>query len=111
MILPLMKWRSRYRQMSFEPYGIGIEKTTAIQLGIVPVHYYRKKEYPKDKPPWQLQSQGMKTDWKQEAEYRYPGDFNLSDIEPKKVAYFCHTRDEADFIEKSFGIRSYAFAG
>lgn len=111
MILPLMKWRSRYRQMSFEPYGIGIEKTTASQLGIVPVHYYRKKEYPKDKPPWQLQSQGMKTDWKQEAEYRYPGDFNLSDIEPQKVAFFCHTRDEADFIEKSFGIRSYAFAG
>jgi hypothetical protein len=107
-ILPLMKWRSRYRRMSFEPYGIGIEKTTAQQLGIVPVLYYRKGEYPKNIPLWQLQSRGVKTDWKQEAEYRYPGDFNLSGITKNKIACFCHTRDEAEVVEKSFGIKTYA---
>jgi hypothetical protein len=109
-ILPLMKWRSRYRRMSFEPYGIGIEKTTARQLGIVPVRYYRKGEYPENMPFWQLQSRGVKTDWKQEAEYRYPGDFNLSDTDCSKIVCFCHTRDEADVTEKSFGIKTYAFA-
>jgi hypothetical protein len=109
-ILPLMKWRSRYRRMSFEPYGIGIEKTTAMQLGIVPVQYYRKGEYPQNTPPWQLQSRGVKTDWKQEEEYRYPGNFNLSGIARNKVACFCHTRDEAETIEKSLGIKTYAFA-
>lgn len=109
-ILPLMKWRSRYRRMSFEPYGIGIEKTTARQLGIVPVQYYRKGEYPENMPFWQLQSRGVKTDWKQEAEYRYPGDFSLSDIDRSKVVCFCHTRYEANVIERSFGIKTYAFA-
>jgi len=109
-ILPLMKWRSRYRLMSFEPYGIGIEKTNARRLGIVPVQYYRKGAYPKNIPPWQLQSRGVKTDWKQEVEYRYPGDFILSGIARNKVAYFCHTRNEAEFIEKSFGIKTYAFS-
>jgi hypothetical protein len=108
-ILPLMKWRPRYRQMSFEPYGVGIEKTTAKQLGIVPVQYYRKGEYPENTPFWHLQSRGVKTDWKQEAEYRYPGDFNLSDIDRNKVACFCHTRAEAEAIEKSFGLKTYAF--
>lgn len=108
-IIPLMKWRSRYRRMSFEPYGIGIEKATAGQLAIVPVHYYRKGEYPENEEPWKLQSRGMKTDWKQEAEYRYPGDLHLSDIDRDRLACFCHTRDEAQAIEKRFGIRTYAF--
>jgi hypothetical protein len=108
-ILPLMKWRSRYCRMAFEPYGIGIEKTTAMQLGIVPVKYYRKGEYPKDTIPWQLQSMGMKTDWQQEMEYRYPGDFSLWDINHDKILCFCHTRDEAEIIEKLFGIKTYSF--
>ena len=109
-ILSLMKWRRRYRQMSFEPYGIGIEKTAAYQLGIVPVYYYHKKEYPKNKPPWQLQSGGVKADWKQESEFRYPGDFDLSAIAADKMVCFCHTPNEADLIGKSFGIKTYAFA-
>lgn len=108
-ILPLMKWRSRYLRMSFEPYGIGIEKTTARQLGIVPVRYYRKGAYPENTPPWQLQSRGIKTDWKQEGEYRYSGDFHLSGIARNKVACFCHTRNEAEIIEKSSGIKTYTF--
>jgi hypothetical protein len=108
-ILPLMKWRSRYCQMTFEPYGIGIEKTTARQLGIVQVEYYRKGEYTKNTIPWQLQSMGVKTDWQQEVEYRYPGDFSLSGIDRNKILCFCHTRDEAEMFEKLFGIRTYSF--
>jgi hypothetical protein len=108
-ILPLMKWRSRYCRMAFEPYGIGIEKTTAMQLGIVPVKYYRKGEYPKNAISWKLQSMGMKTDWQQEMEYRYPGDFSLWDIDHNNILCFCHTRDEAEMIEKLFGIKTHSF--
>jgi hypothetical protein len=106
-MLPLMRWRSRFRRMSFEPYGIGIEKMTARQLGIVPVRYYQKGEYPRNKPLWQLQSRGFKTDWKQEMEYRYLGDFNLPGISRTKIVCFCHTRHEADIIEKSSGLKAY----
>lgn len=108
-MIPLMKWRSRYRQMAFEPYGIGIEKDEAKRLGILPVHYYRKGEYVKNQKPWRLQSAGMRTNWERELEYRYPGDLHLSDTELNKIVCFCHTQDEAAVIEKKFGIKTYAF--
>ena len=41
--IPLMKWRSRYRQMSFEPYGIGFERGWALSHGIRPVRYLDAK--------------------------------------------------------------------
>ncbi len=38
-VVPLMKWRARYAEMSFEPYGIGIREDLAAELGILPVKY------------------------------------------------------------------------
>ena len=72
-ILPLMKWRARYRIMSFEPYGIGVERNLAKRMGIEPVRYYEKGPIPRDIAPWLSQSAGKKTDWKREEEYRHKG--------------------------------------
>ncbi|MBD3344235.1 MAG: hypothetical protein GF401_04145 [Chitinivibrionales bacterium] len=111
--LPLIKWRSRYRMMSFEPYGIGIEKEYALTMGILPVVYYSgKPTLPVDKENhYLLQSRGKITDWRQEREFRYKGDFHLGNIPREKPACFCCFSDEAQRIEKKWGIRAYGFLG
>ncbi len=105
----LMRWRSRYRQMTFEPYGIGIEKEEAERLGILPVRYYHKGEPVNNEYRWRLQSAGTRTNWKNEMEYRFPGDFYLPDIDCRKMICFCRTKKEACAVEKKFGIKTYAF--
>jgi len=111
-MVPLFKWRSRYKQMSFEPYGIGIEKNFALSLNILPVAYYDKnKPHANDKniPVWLTQSQGTKTNWKNEHEYRHWGDFQLTKIPANKMCLFCRTETEAKQITKEYGIRTISF--
>ena len=36
-VIPLMRWRARFGEMSFEPYGIGIRREVAKLIGIRPV--------------------------------------------------------------------------
>ena len=33
-VMPLMRWRARYGEMSFEPYGIGIDRRIGCEIGI-----------------------------------------------------------------------------
>jgi len=68
-VIPLMKWRARYRQMSFEPYGIGIKREYGLKLEIKPVHYYSRKDgLAESNPIWLTQSIGRITDWRHEKE-------------------------------------------
>ncbi|MBD3322592.1 MAG: hypothetical protein GF350_15935 [Chitinivibrionales bacterium] len=110
-IIPLMRWRARYRMMSFEPYGIGIKKEHALKLGIKPVIYYSRKNVPsvEKENHYLLQSRGEITDWRQEREYRFKGDFGLHAISKKYLACFCYTASEARAIEKDFGVQAYGF--
>lgn len=105
----LMKWRSRYRIMSFEPYGVGIERKIAETLGILPVRYHPPGAIPSDAPSWLLQSEGLKTDWKKEEEYRYPADFDLSLLDRGAIVCFCRRHEEAEQIRERFGIASFHF--
>lgn len=96
----LMKWRSRYLEMSFEPYGIGIEKQYALNAGIKKVVYIegrKKKTAPEDQ--WLYQSRGKTADWQPEREYRYKGDFSLSSIPKEKLIILCTRRDEAKCLQ------------
>lgn len=103
-VVPLMKWRARYAEMSFEPYGIGIEKTLAEKMGILPVQYYDKmKPTVYSTMPWLCQSQGKRTDWRQEAEYRHLGDARLQ-IPREKMMLFCKTEVEAQDLSRLFGV-------
>jgi len=108
--ISLMKWRARYREMSFEPYGIAIEKDWGIKNGITEVKYYdpslKQKPIPEEK--WHSQSIGKKTDWQQEHEYRYKNDFNLAIVPNDKLIAICYKPDEIKEIESDFGIQAIA---
>ena len=99
-----MRWRSRYSQMSFEPYGLGIRKQLAFQLGVMPVRYYDRKSepLPGDVPIWLTQSIGEKSDWRQEREYRHLRDFQLDEIPDDDLILFCHAREDAASLEAKF---------
>jgi hypothetical protein len=104
----LMHWRARYCQMSFEPYGIGIEKTYALSAGIQKVQYYQPGYKPKGVSPWRCQSIGKRSDWRLEDEYRHLGDLDLLRIPNDKKVSFCYRYHEAQKIQNQFGIRGIA---
>jgi hypothetical protein len=102
----LMYWRARYCQMSFEPYGIGIEKNDAESIGIQAVRYYKPRFKPKNVDSWLCQSIGKKSNWRLENEYRFLGDLDLIHIPNEKMICFCYSKNEAKKIQNRFGIRS-----
>ncbi len=112
-VLPLMRWRSRYRQMSFEPYGVGIRRAVAERCGVLPVRYFNKGKISAlaDCPEWLTQSVGEKSDWRQEQEYRHLGDFTFPEIPGDDLVLFCHTRKEASQLEGEFKLRAIPFVG
>ncbi len=85
--IDLMKWRARYNEMSFEPYGIAIRKNVAIKIGIKKVIYGDSKEFNSlhetDKP--YFQSIGTKGFWVPEKEWRHIGEIDLSKIKPEDL--------------------------
>jgi hypothetical protein len=109
----LMRWRARYREMSFEPYGIGIEREFALRHGIKPVMYYEKEcpLSPQGCDFWLTQSRGMKTDWRNEDEYRFRGDFSLAHVSHDKIVCFCFETKQARTIKRQYGIKAIAFCG
>ncbi len=110
-IIKLMKWRARYRQMSFEPYGIGIEKKEALSIGISEVQYYNSKPHKKtlNTPDWLSQSMGKITDWRNEEEFRYKGDLILTNVPVGKLIAVCFNKNEAIELENKTGIKTVWF--
>lgn len=108
-MLPLMRWRARYKQMYFEPYGIGIDAETGTRCGICPVHYYRGQKAPTDIDSWLLQSVGSKGDWFREKEFRFLGHFNLRRVSWDQLICFCRTQAEAAHIQHKFQIKAIGF--
>jgi hypothetical protein len=109
-VAPLMRWRARFGEMSFEPYGIGIKVDAALRAATQPVRYYdRKIKGEVSGQPWLWQSTGTRTDWRQEREYRHPGDFDLDKLLPSDLLVFCLTSDEAAEITANFGLRAVSF--
>jgi len=107
---PLFRWRARYREMSFEPYGLGIERDTAAGLGIRPVRYAGSDITVRPYADrWLKQSQGVKSDWRLEEEYRHRGDLNITSVPKEKLILFCRTSDEAERIEEITEITTIPF--
>jgi len=100
-VIPLMKWRARYRQMTFEPYGIGLSRRVAETSGIRPVKYVDISDQAEDSDErWLRQTKGRVTDWRQEEEYRCRGDFSLGAVSPDEILLFCKTPQEAAILRQ-----------
>ncbi len=100
--IDLMKWRARYREMSFEPYGIAIRKKIADKIGIKKVIYGDSKKFNNlndiDKP--YFQSVGTKGYWAPEKEWRHIGEIDLSKIKPEDLKVIVWKKDQIDSINK-----------
>jgi len=107
----LMKWRARYSQMSFEPFGIGVERDYALTHGIKEVNYYDlcQKKQIEGQDNWLWQSAGQKTDWRNEKEFRYQGDYCLSNVPKEKLIIFCHYKEQANIIQNHTGLNTMSF--
>jgi hypothetical protein len=97
----LMRWRARYREMSFEPYGIGIAAETALALGIRPVDYAGNPAT----PAWLRQTPGTITDWRNECEWRHLGRVDLSTVPRDQLRCYCWGRSEAGELAEQSGVR------
>ncbi len=102
--LPLMRWRSRYKEMSFEPYGIGISKSIAVKHGAKPVVYTESKAGISEEDQWSTQSFGKKGNWLLENEYRCRDKFSFADIDNNDLVIICQTVEEASMLSGSSGL-------
>jgi hypothetical protein len=101
-VVPLMRWRARYREMSLEPYGIGISRSIAERVGIRAVSYLDDVSRVTAEDRWWHQSTGRKTDWRTEHEYRHRGDFDLNRIPPNAITIYCRNEREATRLRERF---------
>ena len=110
-VIGLMKWRARYCQMSFEPFGIGIERNYAMAHGIIEVRYYESSPEKQidGQDNWLWQSAGRKTDWRDEKEFRHKGDFDFSKVPEEKRIIFCHYKSKASLIQNQTGLKAMSF--
>ena len=86
----LMNWRKRYNRYTFEPYGIAIRLDSARKLGIEAVKYEQKPD------PANIfeHGTGIRGDWQAEAEWRYPGDLNLAEIDRDSIRVLVYCRQD-----------------
>jgi hypothetical protein len=106
----LMKWRKRYNEMSYEPYGIGIDKDEALKMGFTKVIYCDQNKFLRLNVEEKkiFHSSGKKTNWSDENEYRFFGDLDLTQIPNEMKICVCQNSDESSYVEKKYGIKSYS---
>lgn len=108
---PLMRWRARYSEMSFEPYGIGIDRSACDRTGIRAVVYQQDSDAASKTgaEPWLTQSVGSVTDWRQEKEYRHWGDLALERFSANELLAVTRTPQEAREIGNRFRMTAVPF--
>jgi len=106
----LMKWRNKYNEMSYEPYGIGIDREEALKRGFKKVLYCDLNEYKKLTVEEKKinHTSGIKTNWSEEQEYRYFGDLDMKQIPNEKKICICQNSDESIYVEKKYVIKTYS---
>jgi len=107
----LMKWRTRYREMSFEPYGIAVKRKYGESLGIRKVVYGNPEEFYNlnDKERPFFQSTGTRGYWVPENEYRYIGQFDLNQIPEECITAIVWKPDEITDLKRVFNGRIVSF--
>ena len=106
----LMRYRARYREMSFEPYGVALRKRAGLALGIEPVVYTSGAAAGSSEVDlWRLQSIGRRSDWRGEREFRVPRDVDLRRVAARDLVLFTRYRSEAELLSAETGFRAIPF--
>lgn len=99
----LFRYRPRLVNPGFEPYGIGITRKKAADLGLRPVLYGTPEAYATladdDKPFFQNVGR-HDGQWRAEHEWRCPGDLHLDRVAPNFLRVLISTEEESAVIEK-----------
>lgn len=106
---PMMRWRSRYHQMSFEPYAVGFQFESTDNKSILPVRYYNEDEVIDQTIDWRYQSEGKITDWRSEKEYRHLGNFDFSKLTNDNLLIITRYKKEADQIKNLTGLKTISY--
>nr|MBN2276656.1 hypothetical protein [candidate division Zixibacteria bacterium] len=100
----LMKWRARYSEMTFEPYGLAFDGNFAGTIGIRKV-FYGSSEMCRyldnnDKPYYQ--NIGTIGNWMPEKEYRHIGDIDLTCLPRDRMAFIVRKKEEIASVKSLF---------
>jgi len=101
----LMRWRARYREMSFEPYGIAINQSAAERVGIKKAIYGNREMivYLNEEERPYFQSLGTIGDWEQEREYRHLGDLDLNSFSESEIKVIVKLPSAIEKVKAVFG--------
>jgi len=93
----LMRWRKRFVQYTFEPYGLGIKLDVIKNMGARRVEY---ENTPSCAPADKLfsQSPGRRGDWIIEKEWRIRGDLPLNGVERDDIIVIVPDETAAELI-------------
>lgn len=100
----LMKWRARYREMSFEPYGLAIPMEEAAKVGIKKVIYgmaYHYGELAENERPY-FQAIGEKGFWIPEKEWRYIGNLDLNRLDLSRLSAIVWNPEDIANVSRNF---------
>ena len=101
--LNLMRWRKRYVEPSFEPYGIAVRTEALLKTGARRVCYGSAEEGKRLPVMEKLYFQTVtsdKSDWKSEKEIRLAGDLDLAALRPENVRVIVRTSKEIGTLQE-----------
>jgi hypothetical protein len=101
--LPLMRWRPRWTNWAFEPYGIAIRRDCTERLGIRPVRYVSADQWrkiPPEERPFSHSAGKQDPIWPAEREWRCAGDLNLGAIPTEGLRILVRDQAEAAVLRK-----------
>lgn len=81
----LMRWRKRYVRYTFEPWGIAIQREELVRRGAREVTYTNGRPDGPLTETFFSHAEGADGHWREEREWRLPGNLTLGDIPPDSV--------------------------
>ena len=96
-ILSRRCYRPQLGRWDYEPFGLAIRRTAAVDLGIQPVIYGQSndRQFLAANDQFRFHPVGKTYDWRTEKEWRSPRSINLSDIQTDDVRVFAYQSNEA----------------
>ena len=110
--LPLMRWRPRWSNWAFEPYGIAIRRDWVKRLGIRPVYYVSADQWrkvPSEDRPFSHGAGKKDPIWPAEREWRCVGDLNLGAIPTEALRIIVRDGAEAAVVGELSDAPVHAF--